>query len=149
MKRRIKTFFAGGLLAVAVFRVAVAEDSPWQNTIKSAEQGNAIAQTSLGTRYDHGDGVPQDYGMAVKWYQRAADQGYDYAQISLAWMYFQGRGVPRDYVRAHMWFNLAASTTKDPTARRLALLGRDEAAADMTPDQISEAQRMAREWKPK
>ncbi len=126
MKQQIATLFAGSALALAL-----------------------ISQTSLGSMYANGDGVPQDYLLAAAWYRKAADQGYDYAQIGLAWMYYQGHGVPQDYVAAHMWFNLATTLAKDRVARGLAVLGRDEAAANMTHDQINEAQRMAREWKPK
>ena len=34
-----------------------------------ADQGDALAQFSLGFMYDNGRGVPQDYAEAVKWYQ--------------------------------------------------------------------------------
>jgi hypothetical protein len=53
---------------------------------------------------------------------------------------------PQDYGMADMWFDLA-SLTQDRAVRGLAVSGRDEAAANMTPDQINGAQRMAREWK--
>ena len=33
--------------------------------------------------YETGDGVPQDYRTAVKWYGRAAEQGDAYAQRNL------------------------------------------------------------------
>jgi len=33
-----------------------------------AEQGDAQAQYNLGVMYDTGEGVPQDYALAVKWY---------------------------------------------------------------------------------
>ena len=56
-------------------------------------------------------------------------------------MYDKGGGVPRDDVLAYMWFNLAAAQGRE-NARR----GRDRAARRMTPDQLAEAQRMAREW---
>ncbi len=59
-------------------------------------------------------------------------------------MYAKGQGVPQDYVLAHMWFNLAGAQG-DKKARK----DRDLAASHMTPDQIAEAQRLAREWKPK
>jgi TPR repeat protein len=147
VKPRITPFFAGGLIAVVLLGAAAAQDGLWDNTVKSAEQGNVIAQTDLGARYADGNGVPQDYMMAAKWYRKAADQRYAYAQPNLAWMYFFGHGVPQDYVRAHMWFNLAATTTKDRALRSNVVSGRGEAAANMTPDQINEAQRMAREWK--
>ncbi len=37
--------------------------------------------------YDNGQGVPQDYAEAVKWYRLAAEQGYAYAQYNLGVMY--------------------------------------------------------------
>ena len=40
-----------------------------------AEQGDATAQGNLGLMYDEGQGVPQDYKTAVKWYRLAAEQG--------------------------------------------------------------------------
>jgi TPR repeat protein len=42
----------------------------------SAEQGYATAQYSLGQVYEYGDGVPQDYTQAMRWYRQAADQGF-------------------------------------------------------------------------
>ena len=56
-------------------------------------------------------------------------------------MVLEGRGVPEDYVLAHMWFNLAAAQSEE-----LAVSGRDIVARRMTPAQIAEAQRLAREW---
>ena len=52
-----------------------------------------------------------------------------------------GRGVFQDNVQAHMWYSLAASRGH-PSAYR----GRDNFAGRMTPAQIAEAQRLAREW---
>lgn len=56
-------------------------------------------------------------------------------------MYHRGDGVPQDYVLAHMWWNLAAAQGVED-ARGL----RDNVAGMMTPSQIEEAQRLAREW---
>ena len=39
--------------------------------------------------YEEGNGVPQDYAKAVKWYRLAADQGYADAQYNLGVMYEQ------------------------------------------------------------
>ncbi len=75
--------------------------------------------------------------------KKAAEQGDEVAQFSLGDMYESGTGVPQDYVLAHMWFNLAAAKGY-PFARDR----RDYLAQYMTPDQIAEAQRLAREWKP-
>ena len=64
-------------------------------------------------------------------------------------MYSNGQGVPQDYAQAHMWFNLAASKYPPGEDRDKAVKGRDIVAAKMTPAQISEAQKLAREWRPK
>jgi len=114
-----------------------------------ANQGDDHAQFNLGLMYDKGQGVPQDYAEAAKWYRKAAGQGLADAQYNLGVMYEKGQGVPQDYVRAHMWFNLAASRFAPRFGREAAVKGRDIVAAKMTPAQIAEAQRLAREWKPK
>ena len=90
--------------------------------------------------YAVGDGVPQDYEEALKWHQLAAKQGDVFAQISLGEMYAKGRGVQRDFVQAHVWYNLAGMTDEDARENR------DIVAESMTPEQIAEAQRLAREW---
>ena len=111
--------------------------------------GHAGAQFNLGIMYSKGRGVPQDYAEAVKWSRKAADQGHAGAQFNLGVMYHNGWGVPQDYVEAHMWYNLAASRFPAGEARDRFAKARDDLAARMTPAQIAEAQRLAREWKPK
>ena len=111
---------------------------------KAANQGNADAQFSLGVAYSRGEGVPQDRAAAVPWYRKAANQGHADAQSDLGVLYARGLGVPQDYVQAHMWLSLASAQGKG-----LTLKYRDDIAASMTPVQIAEAQRLAREWKPK
>jgi uncharacterized protein len=50
-----------------------------------------------------------------------------------------------------MWFNLAAARfpASDTRNRGLAVKNRDVVAGKMTSDQLAEAQKLAREWKPK
>jgi hypothetical protein len=90
--------------------------------------------------------VRQSYDEAAGWYRQAADQGLPRAQYELGNMYERGEGVLQDYVRAHMWFNLASRGVDD---RQNAINNRDKLAQRMTPAQIAEAQKLAREWKPK
>ena len=71
----------------------------------------------------------------------AAEQDYAFAQYNLGHMNYEGLGVPQDYIHAHMWWNIVG-TRGDATA----VENRDIAAKQMTPDQIAEAQRMARAW---
>ncbi|MGH6953553.1 MAG: tetratricopeptide repeat protein, partial [Alphaproteobacteria bacterium] len=124
-----------------------AEAMKWYR--KAADQGDAPAQNNLGFMYDSGWGVPQDYAEAAKWYRKAADQGIAIAQLNLGVSYELGDGGPRDYVEAHKWFNLAASRFPPGELRDKTEERRDGLAEIMTPDQITEAHRLAREWKPK
>jgi TPR repeat protein len=111
---------------------------------KSAAQGRADAQVNLGILYDYGRGVPQDFKKAVYWYRLSANQGNDLAQRQLGLLYERGDGVQKDYVEAYMRYSLGAANG----ATRGAML-RDALAKQMTPDQIDEAHKRAREWKPK
>ena len=86
-----------------------AQSTDVKKLIQQANQGNAIAQCSIGVMYGTGRGVPQDDVQAVKWFRLAADQGLAKAQSHLSFMYHDGRGVPQDDVQAQMWFNLAAA----------------------------------------
>ena len=63
---------------------------------KSADQGDASAQNSLGTLHALGNGVQQDYGEAVKWFRKAADQGNADGQYSPGMAYYSGLGVERN-----------------------------------------------------
>ncbi|WP_415668886.1 tetratricopeptide repeat protein, partial [Vibrio rarus] len=47
----------------------------------------------LAFMYNTGEGVLQDYKLAVKWYTKAAEQGVAEAQYNLALMYYNGQGV--------------------------------------------------------
>ena len=107
-----------------------------------AEQGDVLAQSSLGTMYKNGQGVPQDYEKAVEWYRLAAGQGDEDAQIGLGLIYGNAYSGVLDFVRAHMWFNLAA-TTLSGEARKNAMKMRDTVASQLTAAQIEEAQEMA------
>ena len=65
------------------------------------------------------------------------------SRSKLGLMYEQGKGVPQDYVLAYMWLNLSAAQGQE-TAVKV----RDIVAGKMTPEQLAEAQRLARDWKP-
>ena len=95
--------------------------------------------------YDRGQAVQQDHVEACKWFRKAADQGHPSAQFNLGNAYAEGMGVPQDYIEAHKWYNLAASQASvfEYTRRAEA---RDAVAKLLSPAQLSEAQRRAREW---
>ena len=107
---------------------------------QAAMQGGARAQLNLGDMYDNGLGFPRDYAKAVKWYRLAAKQGSSSAQVNLGILYANGQGVLQDDVLAYSWFNLAETSGNVDAAK-----GRDLVARKMTPTQIAEAQKMARD----
>jgi TPR repeat protein len=113
-----------------------------------AEKGSVGAQLKLGVMYETGQGVRRDYTEAARWYRKAAEQGHADGQLLLGLMYKGGQGVPQDYVEAYKWISLAASRAGIDDREKYAE-AREELARKMTPQQIAEAQRQAREWKPK
>ena len=108
-----------------------------------ARQGEAEAQYLIGVMHAHGQGVERNYPEAESWYRQAAEQGRARGQALLGSMYAAGRSVPQDFVLALKWLNLAAS---DAEKRNVTVKLRDIIAKKMTPAQIAEAQRLAREW---
>ncbi len=82
-----------------------------------------------------------DYATALKEFRPIAEQGDATAQFNLGILYGKGQGVLQDYVQAHMWASLAATQNHELATKLRAAL-----ANDMTPEQIAEAQRLAREW---
>ena len=120
-----------------------AEAARWYRL--AADQGDAVAQQSLGCVYREGKGVPQDDAESVRWFRLAAEQGRADAQHDLACSYRDGNGVPQDYVQAHMWYSLSASQRSEAEWANRAK-NRDLTAQRMTPDQLAEAQRLARAW---
>ncbi len=124
-----------------------AEAAKWYRL--AADGGYDKAQYNLGIMYNNGTGVTQDYAEAMKWFRLAAEQGDALAQYNLGVMYGNKNGVSQDYVQAHMWLNIGASHLPPGEVRDLAVSNRDLVEEQMAPAQISEAERLAREWKPK
>lgn len=145
---------AGIALLFAVMDAAAAE--PWDDYdaanyeaafagyMPLAENGNAVAQFFLGSMYDNGWGVSQDYGQAVKWYRMSAEQGDSDAQLNIGYLYAKGLGVTQDLVQAHMWFALAAANGNKSAAEDRAIV-----THSMTADQIAKATQLADDWTPK
>ena len=62
-------------------------------------------------------------------------------------MYPVGETVPQDDKQAYTWLYLATPNLAGEL-QEMAAKVRDEVAAMLTPEQIADAQRLAREWKP-
>lgn len=63
-----------------------------ESTIERAHQGIPEAQWALGTGYSKGDGLPQSYAEAVKWWRKAADQGFSWSSERFGSGIYQGTG---------------------------------------------------------
>jgi TPR repeat protein len=94
-----------GLMVVACSFSQTADISELKH---KAEMGEAAAEYQLGTMYFQGQGVPQDYAEAMRWYRKAADQGDAGAQGTIGAMYCFGQGVPQSYAEAMRWYRKAA-----------------------------------------
>ncbi len=113
---------------------------------EAADQGFAEAQNELGLCYiSSGEGLSLARGFveAVKWFREAANQGYAEAQCNLGRCYLFGRGVSQDYVQAYKWFNLAAAQGNTNASLFLPAI-----ALRMSPEAITEAERLSSEFKP-
>jgi len=90
--------------------------------------------------YNKGQGVAQDYKEAIRWFRMSVRNGNEGAAHLLGAAFGLGEGVKVDMIRAHMWYNIAAIG-----GNSLSLEMRNTIASKMTPQQIEQAQRMARE----
>ena len=114
-----------------------------QSTRRAAEQGHAGAQYNLGVMYDEGEGVPQDYAEAAKWYRRAAEQGHAAAQNNLGVMYRSSHGVPQDHREAYIWFFLAAANGDKEAAKKRDVIIKKLSFADLSSAHKEIARRQA------
>ncbi len=111
---------------------------------KAADQEFADAQNNLAFCYMNGVGVVKDSVEGAKWFRKAAEQGFPLAQKNIGICYQEGNGVTTDYVEAYKWYNLAAVWGIGEAKQRLYNI-----EARMTTEQIAEAQRLARLFKPR
>jgi TPR repeat protein len=98
--------------------------------------GNAVGQLNLGLLHQSGQGTPQNFFEAAKWYNKAALQGNEVAQYNLGLLYEAGQGVPKDSAEAVRWIRMAAEKGYGPAQNNL---GAKYAAGDGVPKDIVEA----------
>jgi TPR repeat protein len=73
-----------------------------------ATSGDPKAQAALGQAYADGNGVAQNFDLALKWYHKAADQGNADAENEIGVMYRTGSGVEKSKEQAVAWYREAA-----------------------------------------
>jgi TPR repeat protein len=92
-----------------------------------------------------------DHATAFRLLATLADKGDADAQYDLAVLYHVGEDVPQDYLQAYKWYTIAIArfTPPEQSMRERAVKNRERAAGSMTPAEIAEALRLAREWRPR
>jgi len=108
---------------------------------KAAELGHPQAQVNLAMMHMEGKGVPANNAEALKWFTQAAEQGDTEGQTALGMMYALGRGVETDLVQANKWIFIAAEQ-----GDKEALSARTQLAEKLTPEQLAESIKLAKEW---
>ena len=112
--------------------------------MRAAEQGDAFSQYLLGNNSWNGTGMPRSEQEAVRWWQRAAAQGFAPAQSSLGRaLVTGGQGVLPDKAQAYLWLALSAGQGDQEADQQRATL-----VKQLPPDQLAQAKRLVKEWKP-
>ena len=133
--------FAACLLSQVIIQTSCTD---WTADLrKAAERGDADEQYNLGRCYGKGQGVPQSYTEAAKWYRKAAEQGHAKAQYSLGGCYSAGVGVVKDRRQAYGWFLLASAAGCTEATNNL-----PEVESTLSLSELSEARAWAKRWKP-
>jgi len=123
---------------------------------RAAAGGQADAEFNMGAFYHFGAGVAKDDEKAFEWVQKAALQGQPQAQSTLGGFYMAGTGTKQDYVLAYEWLKLSQRHTDaiNPEARQKQIDDNVAAenqlkacAAQMTAEQIVEAEKLVKDFK--
>ena len=127
-------------------------DGVEKRLLQAAEAGDALAQCNLGILYDNGlddNGYIVEGGrpQAVRWLLAAAEQGLPRAQVKLAEVYADGPDISGSHTTACGWFLVAAMGLRG-VHRHNARSEYERIASHLTPAQIAEARRFARDWAP-
>jgi len=117
---------------------------------KAADQGHPHAQYLLGVLYGQGSGVTKNERKALSWFSKAATQGNVSAQVLLGGIYANGtHGVTRNPTTAYVWWSAAAvsaTAANDVELAALVTKQRDTLATKMTAAQVTEAEKLAKQW---
>ena len=87
-----------------------------------ANEGNAEAQTFIGSLYENGLGVIKDEKNALDWYEKAGKAGNAKGQHNAGIFYYTGRGVAVNYPAAYEWFLKATNTDYAPSQYMIGLM---------------------------
>ena len=85
--------------------------------------------------------IAGSYDRAYQDFIKLAGGGCAVSQYYLGLMHIKGKGALQDYCRAHFWLNVASAQGHHKARGQLEKLTRI-----MSPNQVAEAQKLARAW---
>lgn len=112
------------------------------------EDADGYCAFTLAGMHAEGEGLPRDHEEAARRMHDAAAREFDLAMYWLGEMYAAGRGVPKDPVLAYVWLNLWMSRSGHDSKDRFTQAWLDRLETTLGAEQLREAQRLSREWKP-
>ncbi|MBM3503266.1 MAG: sel1 repeat family protein [Alphaproteobacteria bacterium] len=112
------------------------------------EQGHAGAEFMTGIMLLNGQGFARDLRIAAVWFYRAAQKGDAGAQLVFGSQRLYGQGIRPDVEDAYLWLTLAART-ENPAIAHQAKVFLAEATSRMSAREVAEAEKAARDWRPR
>lgn len=95
-------------IVVAAFAAMIFQSATSAVSKDNGSEDDISEQTRLGLMYENGEGVPQNYSMAMECYAKAAKRGDVKAQFRLGGMYLRGLGVESNFPLGVEWYQKAA-----------------------------------------
>ena len=94
---------------------------------QAVAQDYAPAMVSMGQLYEAGEGVPQDFAEAKRWYEKGAKQkkGNASSMVMLGLLYSKGNGVEKDEKQAMEWLEKACSLNEKGSEFACTKIGRN------------------------
>jgi TPR repeat protein len=106
-----------------------------------ARLGNSDAQRRVATMYAEGKGTPRDYSQAIAWYRKSAAQG-DLGALNELGELYETNPDKGNLVLAYAIYSIGAYL-----GGSLSVEDRDRLEKRLSPEQLSEAQRLSSGWR--
>lgn len=116
---------------------------------KAADAGKLDAIFTMGVVYEGGIGLPRNGKESFAWYKKSADRGFYPGQLKVANMYAKGQGTKKDPAASYLWYAIAERFSPRTGNDRFEIpIIKDKLSALMTKEQVADADRKAKAWKP-
>jgi hypothetical protein len=129
-------------------QVTINYEKSFNYFLRGAKLGFGPSQNNLGWMYYKGEGTRKNISEAIYWLTKAVDRGEVFAYGSLGTVRLEGNGFIQDDIETYKLFKLAISKMPKGNARDDEQKRLEAVKARMSDAQISQAEALAKEWKP-